>query len=77
MLEIKLDMFQTLAFTVLLIWLGDFLRKKFPILKKYCIPSAVVGGLIFAILACILHVNGIIDFKFDINCIGICCTSIW
>ena len=65
MLEIKLDIFQTLAFTVLLIWLGDYLRNKFPILKKYCIPSAVVGGLLFAIIACGLHVNGIVDFKFD------------
>ena len=34
-------------------------------MKKYCIPSAVVGGLLFAIIACVLYVNGIMEFKFD------------
>ncbi len=65
MLELKIDVFQTMAVTVLLIWLGDFLRNKFTILKKYCIPSAVVGGLLFSILACILYISKIAIFKFD------------
>lgn len=65
MLQIKLDMFQTLALTVLLIWLGNFLRNKFPILKKYCIPSAVVGGLLFSILTCVLFTNNIVSVSFD------------
>ncbi len=65
MLELKLDMFQTLGFTVLLIWLGTYLRSKFPILVRYCIPAAVVGGLLFAFLTCGLYVAGIASFKFD------------
>ncbi|NME36070.1 MULTISPECIES: sodium/glutamate symporter [Fusobacterium] len=65
MIQLKLDMFQTLALTVLLIWLGNYLRNKFPILKKYCIPSAVVGGLLFSILTCILFVNNIASVSFD------------
>ncbi|MCI6153140.1 sodium/glutamate symporter [Fusobacterium perfoetens] len=65
MLQLKLDIFQTLAFTVLLIWLGNYLRNKFPILKKYCIPSSVVGGLLFAIIACVLYVNNIASISFD------------
>ncbi|MDP0494182.1 MAG: sodium/glutamate symporter, partial [Fusobacterium sp. JB021] len=41
-------MFQTLGVTVLLIWIGNYLRSKFGVLKKYCIPASVVGGLLFA-----------------------------
>ena len=40
---IKLSMFHTLALGVLSIWFGDWLRAKFPFLKKYCLPGAVVG----------------------------------
>lgn len=65
MFVLKLDMFQTLGATVLLVWLGNFLRIKFPVLKKYCIPSAVVGGLLFAIIACVLYVNGLVEVHFD------------
>ncbi len=47
MLQIKLDMFQTLAFTVLLIWLGDYLRKKFPIYKLNWICSKHLRSLFY------------------------------
>ena len=33
-----------LAIAVLVVYLGQFIRNKLPILKKYCIPSAVAGG---------------------------------
>ena len=66
MLVLSLDMFQSLFVTVVLIYLGKYLRNKFPILKKYCIPSAVVGGLLFAILTCVLYKLGIMEVKFSI-----------
>lgn len=67
MFVLKLDVFQSLLVTVLLIYFGKFMRNKFPILKKYCIPSAVVGGLLFAILTCILYKLNIMEIKFDIK----------
>lgn len=36
---IKLSMFHTLALGVLSIWFGDWLRAKFPFLKKYCLAQ--------------------------------------
>ena len=45
--------------------LGDWLREKFPVFKKYCIPSAVVGGLLFAIINLILSTTGVAQFIFE------------
>ena len=62
---IKLSMFHTLALGVLSIWFGDWLRAKFPFLKKYCLPGAVVGGTIFAIISLLLYNAGICELQFD------------
>ncbi|WP_207653946.1 sodium/glutamate symporter [Pygmaiobacter massiliensis] len=64
---IEIGMFQTLAIAILAIYLGEFLRKKIPAIKKYCIPAAVVGGTIFAIVTCILYVTNVVAFSFDYN----------
>ena len=58
-------MFQTLAIAILAIYLCEFLRKKIPAIKKYCIPAAVVGGTIFSIITCILYVTNVVAFSFD------------
>ena len=50
MKELNFDMFTTLMLAVLAIYFGDFLRKIFPILKKYCLPASVVGGTVFALI---------------------------
>ncbi|MSN95891.1 sodium:glutamate symporter [Campylobacter sp. FMV-PI01] len=62
---IDVGSFQTLAIAVLSIYFGEFMLKKFPIFKKYCIPAAVAGGTIFAILTAIMHSFNIINFNFD------------
>lgn len=65
MFEIEFGMFETLAITVLVIYLGNFLRDKLPVLKKYCIPSAVVGGTLVSIIICILYMTNLVAFTFD------------
>lgn len=62
---IQLDMVQTIALAVILLLLGEYLVKKINFLSKYCIPSPVVGGLLFAILALILKQNNIMEFVMD------------
>lgn len=64
MLTIEIGLYATLALTVMVIYLGDYLRKIFPIFKKYCIPGAVVGGTLVSIIICILYVNNIVAFTF-------------
>ncbi len=62
---IKFDMIQSIALAVLVLLLGKFLVNRFETLKKYCIPTPVVGGFIFAILALILKQGNILEFEMD------------
>ena len=64
-MELHLDMYQTLAIAVLVLLLGRFLKKKINFLEKSCIPAPVVGGLLFAILTCVLYGTGIAEVSFD------------
>lgn len=64
-MKIQLDMYQTLAVAVLVLLLGNYLKKKIYFLQKFCIPAHVIGGLIFAIMTCICYVTGIAEFSFD------------
>jgi len=67
---LKFDMFTTLMLAVLAIYFGDFMRKLFPILKKYCLPSAVVGGTVFALISLLLFKMGIVQLDFDYKAIN-------
>lgn len=57
-MEIQIDMYQTLALSVVVLMLGQFLKQKINFLEKFCIPSPVVGGLIFSVLTCVLYSTG-------------------
>lgn len=65
MAEVSLDMYQTLAVAVVALLIGAWLKTKIKILDRLCIPSPVVGGLLFSIITCVLFVTGVIDFKWD------------
>lgn len=64
-MEIQIDMYQTLALSVVVLMLGQFLKQKINFLEKFCIPSPVVGGLIFSVLTCILYSTEVVEFTFD------------
>lgn len=64
-MHLELNMYQTLAIAVLVLILGKFLKKKFNFLEKFCIPAPVVGGLIFAIMTCVLYGLEIAELSFD------------
>ena len=59
------DMYQTLALAVVALMLGARIRKKVNFFERFCIPAPVIGGLVFAIISCILYVTGIIELSFD------------
>lgn len=61
----SLDMFQTLTVAVLVLYLGSILKRKIRILETFCIPTPVVGGLLFALFTCLLYVSGIAEINFD------------
>ena len=65
MLNIKMDMIQTVGLAVIILILGRFLRKKVKFFETYCIPSPVVGGFLFAIINLILRKSNLVIFEFD------------
>lgn len=65
MAEVSLDMYQTLAIAVVALLIGTWLKTKIKVLDRLCIPSPVVGGLLFSIITCVLFVTGVVDFKWD------------
>lgn len=70
--QISLDMYQTLGMAVAVLFLGAFLKKRIKFLETFCIPSPVVGGLIFAIVSCILYATGILEISFDETLKNVC-----
>jgi len=62
---LKLDMVQSIALAVLVLLFGKFLVERFSVLRKYCIPTPVVGGFIFAILVLILKQGNILEIELD------------
>ena len=62
---LKLGMFETLMVAVIAIYVGEFLRNKIPVLKKYCLPASVVGGTLFALLSLLLYSVNIFELNFD------------
>lgn len=64
-MDITLDMYQTVAVAVVVLMIGNFLKKKILFLQKFCIPSPVIGGLLFAIFTLILYATGIAVIDFD------------
>ena len=65
MLNIKMDMIQTVGLAVIILILGRFLRKKVKFFETYCIPSPVVGGFLFAIINLILRKSNLVIYEFD------------
>lgn len=62
---LSLDMIQTLAMAVVVLYVGKFLLKKVALLRQFCIPEPVVGGIVFALLTLLGHSTGWYYLSFD------------
>jgi len=60
-----LDVYQTTGLAMLLFALGTVLVNKIGFLRAVCLPAPVVGGLLFAIVNCVLYMGGIVEITFD------------
>ena len=61
----KLDIYQTVCVAVLALWIGSWLKSRVPFLQRFCIPSPVVGGLLFALLTLVGYCVGWFELDFD------------
>ena len=64
-MTISLNMLQTMGLAVIFLLLGQLLRKKVQFFETYCIPSPVIGGLIFAIIHLLIRSYTSGGFEFD------------
>lgn len=64
-MEFNLNIYETMALVSIVFYIGKYLRNKFSILSKYCIPPSVVGGFIFAIFILILKITNIATINLD------------
>ncbi|MBQ3435220.1 MAG: sodium:glutamate symporter, partial [Selenomonadaceae bacterium] len=72
MFTIEFNMYQTLAVAVVMLYVGTLLKRRIQFLETFCIPSPVVGGLLFAIVSCICYTSGIVGFAFDETLKSVC-----
>ena len=64
-MTIYLDMIQSLALATGLLFSGKFVKRRIHFFQKYCIPSPVIGGLIFSVLVFICHEFGWLYINFN------------
>lgn len=65
MYELELNMYQAAAVAALVLLLGRFLVSKIELLRRYCIPEPVAGGVVFALAHLALRQAGILEISFD------------
>ena len=68
---VKLDLIQTLAIAGIVYLTGMLLKRKIKILEQLNIPSAVLGGLLFAALNLVSH-DRFLNIKFDTSMQSLC-----
>ena len=54
-----------MALVSIVFCLGKFTHNRVKVLKKYCIPPAVVGGFLFSLLILFFHETGIVSLQLD------------
>lgn len=59
MLEISFNVYYTVALAIGVLMLGDVIKKRVYVLRKFCIPTPVVGGVLFALLVTVLNLSGV------------------
>ena len=69
MLEIKLDLLQTLALGAIVYFVGIQVSRLVPAIGRLNIPAAVVGGLLFTLLVTLLR--GVAAIQLDTSAQGV------
>lgn len=62
---IEVNALMTLVVAAALYWLGDWLVRRIPLLRQYCIPAPLVGGILFAAVNTFLYASGRHYFVFN------------
>jgi len=64
-MQLSLNLYQSMALAVAVFYFGTFLKSKVKIFQTYCIPSPVIGGILFAIVNLALYQSGTLNLEID------------
>ncbi len=64
---LELDLVQTGAVTLAVLFLGYLLNRLIPPLRKFSIPEPVVGGIFFAVISSLVYAYGNVSMSFDMS----------
>lgn len=64
-MTVEVNLVQTTALALLLLVLGESVRARFAVLRRFAIPGPVIGGFFFALLTLVLHQTGVASLEFD------------
>lgn len=65
MKEIAMNMTQTVAFAIILLLIGRWIKKRVNVLEKFFIPAAVIGGGLFSLILLYGHTSGSFSVTFN------------
>lgn len=65
MLTISLNVYYTIALAIVVLMVGEAIKKRVYALRKFCIPTPVVGGVLFALLITALNMSGVCELALD------------
>ena len=65
-------MYETTALGAVVLIVGVWMVKRSELLRRFCIPAAVVGGLAFSLILLVLHVGDVAEITFDETIKEIC-----
>ena len=60
-----MNVYYTIALAIVVLMVGDFIKKHVYVLRKFCIPTPVVGGVLFALLITVLNMSGVCVLSLD------------
>lgn len=64
-MELKFDIFQTMALATIVFFIGKYMKNKISFFSKYCIPSPVIGGVLFSLIVLILKLTNTATITLD------------
>ena len=64
-MNIQLDIAQTVGMAAVFLVLGEYIKNRVAILARYFIPSPIIGGLVFSLIALIGYQTGAFTFEFN------------
>lgn len=64
-MNIQLDIAQTVGLAAVFLVLGEYIKNRVAVLARYFIPSPIIGGLLFALIALVGHQTDSFNFSFN------------